>query len=127
MKFIVYRTEDKIEKVKLRLLENELFVPNWSAQKIFRNQWQHEVFKIAVAYTSRYKPVAWVMDLTCSYFGDTTWAYTAPQYRRKGIGSRLVSLIGTLEGRYIDRGLPYQEYFWEKCEQQLQETGMMVS
>lgn len=128
MQMVVYDVDNDIEKIKLLMLEYELFVSDWSAEKIFSNQWNNTVHKLAVAYNSEGMPVAWAMHLSCPYFlGKCVWAYTTPKYRQRGIGKRLVGLVGGIKGRNVDRGLPYQEYFWSKCEKQLQEAGMMVS
>jgi GNAT superfamily N-acetyltransferase len=89
----------------------------WRAEQVFRRRWaDYNVLQIAVAYNHTNKPEAWSMVVDARYMPRSLWAYTDSRYRRKGLGKRLVAMLGGTKGKCTDRSLPYQEYFWEKCD-----------
>jgi GNAT superfamily N-acetyltransferase len=117
MRFVVYSGTAEIESVKTELLTAGLYVEGWCAEQVFKGRWTgYRAVKIAVAYNARNKPVAWSMIVDTNYPPVSLWAYTAPRYRHKGLGKSLVAMLGGTKGKCTDRSLPYQEYFWEKCD-----------
>lgn len=111
-----------------RLLRLELYEPGWSAQRLFEvgadldrccYRRSHKLTSVLKIYVARVdsKTVGWsILFDRNGWVNKSIWAYVKPEFRRRGIGRKLVKRCRKgieSENIKVDRTHCYQDNFWD--------------
>lgn len=110
-------SSNEIIPVLQEMIDNKLYVPNYSGKGYFENVIKYNSIKIgktemnhlsiAVLYNSRKKPVAWVF-----YRRNIIWSYTKPFYRKLGFNKFLVQTYPNPLNVRSTYAFPHPKFKW---------------
>ena len=127
-------TEEQVKEYAQIAISNKLFVSGWRLNGLLHKIIEGDTAeaydpKITLCFHNdtgkfigiavRYKCVSFAIRFTMQ-------AFTRVDYRKKGIGKRMVDLCGGMQGCFGGPGIHGSDVFWDKCKGQTKEAKVFV-
>jgi len=117
-------TENQVKEFARIAISNKLFVSGWRLNGVLHKIMEGDTTeaydpKITLCFnntTGKYIGIAVRYKCVSFAIRFTMQAFTRVEYRKRGLGKRMVDLCGGMQGCFGGPGITGSEIFWDKCK-----------